>query len=44
MVAEKKLLEQTGGVIVDYTVTGFGEGFKIKGGNETPNACGSCSC
>ncbi|MFH2009115.1 MAG: hypothetical protein ABI333_21170 [bacterium] len=42
--AEKQLLEQVGGVTVDYTVTGFGEGFSIKSGNQSPTECGSCSC
>ena len=43
--AEQKLIESVGSVIVDYTVTAFGEGFKISGGNESENKeCGSCSC
>jgi len=42
--AEQKLIDSVGGVTVDYTVTGFGEGFKISGNNESPNECGSCSC
>ena len=44
MFAEQKLLDSVGSVTVDYTVTAFGEGFKITGGNDTPNQCGSCSC
>ena len=42
--AEKTLIEQVGGVTVDYTVTGFGEGFQIRPTNQMGNTCGTCSC
>ena len=44
VVGEKSLLEQVGGVKIDYSKTGWQEGFQITEGNKDPNACGSCSC
>ncbi len=47
IVAEKALLEQVGGVQVDYVDSGWQSGFSIRGQNdEEPGAghCGSCGC
>ncbi len=44
VVAEKQLLEQVGGVTVDFTANEYGEGFQIRTGNQPKIDCGSCSC
>ena len=45
VVAEKGLLEEMGGVTVDFVKTSWSEGFAIKPGNPPDkSACGSCSC
>lgn len=44
VVAEKKLLDEFGGVTVDYMKTGWSEGFRITPGKPSTSNCGSCSC
>jgi Fe-S cluster assembly iron-binding protein IscA len=44
VVADKKLLEEFGGVSVDYLKSGWAEGFSIKPGRQQGTTCGSCSC
>ena len=44
VVAEKKLIEQFGGVTIDYMSTGWSEGFSIRPINQEGKECGSCSC
>jgi Fe-S cluster assembly iron-binding protein IscA len=47
-IVEKSLLEQTGGIKVDFANHAFGGGFKIDSvkplSNSGSNSCGSCSC
>ena len=44
VVAERSLLEQFGGVTIDYMSSGWSEGFRITPGKPTESSCGSCSC
>jgi Fe-S cluster assembly iron-binding protein IscA len=46
VVAEKSLMDEMGGVTVDYVKTSWSEGFAVKPGNAPAggNSCGSCSC
>lgn len=44
VVADKQLLDQFGGVTVDYMSTGWSEGFRITPGKPPVDNCGSCSC
>ena len=44
LVAEKQLLEEFGGVTVDYMKSGWNEGFRITPGKTQDSNCGSCSC
>ena len=44
MVAEKQLLEENGSITIDYTKTGWSEGFSIKPDKKADTNCGSCSC
>lgn len=50
VVVEKKLLESTGGMCIEFMQNSFGGGFRIvpklplDGAGDPGNACGGCSC
>lgn len=45
IIGAKTLLEESGGVTVDYQVTRQGAGFKVLAKNDPPRSCGGgCHC
>lgn len=44
LVVERKLLEQVGGLSIDFHDFGFSAGFTIHGGDAPAGGCGPCTC
>ena len=45
IIGAQSLLDEAGGVTVDYQVTRAGEGFKVLAKNDPPTSCGGgCRC
>jgi Fe-S cluster assembly iron-binding protein IscA len=44
LVVERELLEQVGGLHVDYVERGWSSGFSIRVANQSTDGCGDCSC
>ncbi len=45
IIGAQDLLDEAGGVTVDYQITREGEGFKVLAKNEPPRSCGGgCNC
>lgn len=45
LVGDQALLEEAGGVTVDYQITREGAGFKVRANNDPPLSCGiGCHC